>query len=150
MTTLSSIQIASSLNSVVSISDSTRKIAETLKMSQIEIYNIELAVVEAVTNCIKYACEFNSDHYIKVDYEVSSDILSIVIEDSGKQWDDFDIASKRKNPFDFSLEDMDSLPESGMGLAMIHQIMDQVSYQRVGGKNKLTLKKSLFTMRSSE
>jgi len=143
MTTISSLQIVSSLDSIVTVSDSTRHVAESLELSQTEIYEVELVVVEAVTNCIKYACEYKADNYIKVDYQVDSDILSIVIEDGGKPWEDFDKVSKRKSPFDFSLEDLDSIPESGMGLALLHQIMDHVSYQRVEGKNILTLKKSL-------
>lgn len=44
---------------------------------------------------------------------------------------------------DFDPGDIQSLPESGMGLQIIHEIMDEVDYRSDAGVNRLSLMKSM-------
>jgi anti-sigma regulatory factor (Ser/Thr protein kinase) len=48
---------------------------------------------------------------------------------------------------EFQTTDRSSLPEGGRGLQIIHDLMDEVSYVRLGNINRLIMKKQLATPR---
>ena len=45
--------------------------------------------------------------------------------------------------FEFDPTDVANLPEGGMGLHLIHSVMDEVRYHSEGGRNALTMRRRL-------
>lgn len=98
----------------------------------------ELCLTEALNNVIKHA--YKGDHTKKIDllYSLTDNELEIVVEDTG-------IARTNiKEPvLNFDPDDINSLPEGGMGLYIIKNLMDSAEYSRVGDKNIFKMKKLL-------
>lgn len=104
------------------------------------VAEIELAVVEAVNNCIEHACAGLDQHQIIIEFWLRKDRLSIEMIDQGAaielEWLD-----NLSADFDFDPTDMENLPEGGMGLKIIKNCMDEVSYQNVDDRNRWLLTK---------
>lgn len=97
---------------------------------------VELAVGEACTNSVKHCTITHpEDCRITVCFELSDHQLIVMIKDSNAPYD-FD---KVEQP------DFDAIPESGYGLYIIKQTMDEVHYLHQDGQNILILKKSVVT-----
>jgi anti-sigma regulatory factor (Ser/Thr protein kinase) len=99
--------------------------------------NINLAVEEAVVNVMNYAYPEGTVGEVRIDASVTDGLLTITITDSG-------------NPFDpTGKEDPDiNLPAEersigGLGILLVRQLMDNVTYHHVDGKNILTLVKKI-------
>lgn len=97
--------------------------------------SINLALEEALSNVIFYAYEKGSENEISIDFGLKGGELTIVISDAGNPYD----PTQKEDP-DINLS-ADERPIGGLGIFLIKQIMNEVSYQRVGDKNQLTLVK---------
>jgi anti-sigma regulatory factor (Ser/Thr protein kinase) len=100
------------------------------------IPSINLVLEEALTNVIFYAYEEDTENEIEVDFELKDKQLILVITDSGKP---FDPTKKSEPDINLSAEDR---PIGGLGIFLIKQVMDEVSYQRNGKFNQLTMLKN--------
>jgi serine/threonine-protein kinase RsbW len=97
--------------------------------------SINLALEEALTNIIFYAYEKGSENEITVDFRLKDTEMTIVLTDAGKPYD----PTQKEDPdINLSAEDR---PIGGLGIFLIKQIMNGVTYRRVGNKNQLTLVK---------
>jgi serine/threonine-protein kinase RsbW len=99
---------------------------------------LELCLTEALNNVIKHA--YKEDFLQKIDlaYSFDSNQLKIEIEDFGLPRTNFKEPVLNYNP-----SDVDTLPEGGMGLYIIKNLMDDVIYSRIEGKNRFIMKKIL-------
>lgn len=97
--------------------------------------SINLALEEALSNVIFYAYEKGSENEISIDFGLKGGELTIVISDAGNPYD----PTQKEDP-DINLS-ADERPIGGLGIFLIKQIMNEVSYQRVGDRNQLTLVK---------
>lgn len=102
------------------------------------LYQIEVAIEEILVNIVSYA-GLSADDGVEVRCEVLDDPLRVVVQflDEGV-------------PFDpLASEDPDTTPEGimeregGLGIFMVKQMMDGVSYAYENGKNTLTIQKNL-------
>ncbi|MCB0732626.1 MAG: ATP-binding protein, partial [Ignavibacteriae bacterium] len=75
------------------------------------IREIELCLAEALNNIIKHAYKGNEENIINILLEYSENKFKIVLEDTG-----IERANLDKPTLEFDPEDVDSLPEGGMGL----------------------------------
>ncbi len=103
------------------------------KVDEKTLWAIELAVSEAVTNAMKYGCPVNGSETVEVEFEIWSDRLEISIIDRGKGFDWERIVSP----------DFTSPKESGYGIYIIRELMDEISYTRSEKHNVLKLIKYL-------
>ncbi|MGZ8216234.1 ATP-binding protein [Methylomagnum sp.] len=101
---------------------------------------IELAVVEAVNNAIEHAYGEAEEGKITVSYSLSEDGAVIEIIDRGRGMASHLLADKG-NPLEFDPEDIDNLPERGMGIWLIRSCMDSAAYHSGGDCNRWTLTK---------
>ena len=108
--------------------------------SDIDTYQIELCVVEAVNNAIEHAYESAQGKLVEVTFSLYQHKITINICDTGKVMDEKWLLREKALP-DFDAHDLHSLPEGGWGLAIIQQMMDEVTYSTSNGKNVLTLTK---------
>ena len=108
--------------------------------SDIDTYQVELCVVEAVNNAIEHAYERAQGKLVEVTFSLYQHKITINICDTGKVMDEKWLMRDNALP-DFDADDLPSLPEGGWGLAIIQQVMDEVTYSTSNGKNVLTLTK---------
>ena len=109
-----------------------------LGFSKVEAYQIQLCVVEAVTNVVKHAYRGQPGKEATVVATLHPQRISFQVLDTGETME-----SLSRAPREFDPADLAALPESGMGLHLIHTIMDEVDYQTTGGVNILTMTKHL-------
>lgn len=112
-------------------------IASETGMDQVLAMSLNLALEEAVTNVILYAYPEGSDGQVDIEAVIWEDHLDFLISDSGKPFD----PTAAIDP-DLSLDVMDR-PIGGLGIYLVKQIMDSVSYARKDGKNILSMTKKL-------
>ncbi len=101
----------------------------------------ELNVVfdELLNNVVSYAYQDDKEHEIKVRVEVAGERLLVSIADDGIPF----------NPFDADTPDtglaLENRIPGGLGIHLVLEVMDKVSYQRRIDKNVVTLVKKLKT-----
>lgn len=94
------------------------------------------AVMEWLVNVVKHSYAQAMDGRIMIVAAVGPDCIELMVEDTGQgmpPWR-FDAAPTE---VEFDPTDLDNLPESGMGLAIIKSVMDSVRYQSDRGINRL-------------
>ena len=113
------------------------EIGEELKLSMELQMNLNLVMEEMVSNIIFYAFPKGTDATIELMAESDGTELTFVLSDQGREFDptlkedlDTDV-----NPAEREL--------GGMGIFIVKNIMNKVTYQRLDGKNLLTMKKKI-------
>lgn len=101
------------------------------------LMNINLALEEAVVNIIKYAYPSEQQHHIILRSTFSGQQLIFLLTDKGKSFDPTKVEDAN---IDLPLEER---PVGGLGIFLIRRIMNEVSYERIGDMNRLTLKKNI-------
>jgi anti-sigma regulatory factor (Ser/Thr protein kinase) len=95
------------------------------------------AVMEWLVNVVKHSYAHRPDAHIAIQVLVGPDAIELMVEDTGKGMEPsrFEAAPAEVR---FDPSKLSSLPESGMGLAIIKSVMDSVRYQCEHGVNRLT------------
>jgi serine/threonine-protein kinase RsbW len=135
--------IESDLKNVFLISTVIGKLCSLAPFSSIEAFQLELCVAEAVNNTIKHAYNNEPNHQVEITFTLDPNRLTFEICDTGRAMDAKYLAQKGTPSFIFDPDDLANLPEGGMGLSIISEIMDEVLYVTAGGRNKLILIKLL-------
>jgi len=130
--------IDSSLQNVPLVGVAINALCASLSLGQTDAYQVELCAVEAVTNAIKHAYDNRLGFSVQVLFTTYPDKLVLAVCDEGKKMSKLIVPA-----LDFDPTDLEHLPEGGMGLFLIHSIMDQVTYTSQHGKNTLTMIKKL-------
>lgn len=98
------------------------------------ILNVNLSLDELITNVVSYGYEDSGEHEIRVTLTERDGTLEVVLEDDGAA---FDPLSEAPEP------DLGASVEErrigGLGVHFVKSLMDEVSYERRGGRNRLTL-----------
>ena len=108
-----------------------------LELSAQELFNVHLALEEAVTNVIMYAYPQDEEHTLELTVLWTENELVFKLIDTGKE---FDPTAQPDADVTLSLEER---PVGGLGIFLIKSLMHKVEYNRVDGKNILTLVKHL-------
>ena len=96
-----------------------------------------LALEELVTNCIKYGYPDSNEHVIDVDMRVDDGNLVLRFADDGREFNPLEVPAP-----DLSLP-LEQRPIGGLGLFLLKTMADNVTYERRGGMNCLTLIKRI-------
>lgn len=99
---------------------------------------VELALVEAVNNVIRHAYRLEPGHLVEVAFESTDGVVRFEVTDRGRRF-----TGPLTPHFEFDPADTAHLPEGGMGLHLIHSIMDHVAYDSREGRNTLSMTKRL-------
>lgn len=117
------------------------RIAREMGFSEEALYDIEVAVDEAASNVIKHAYP-GSNHRQKpltVVVRKNKGQLVVSIQDKGKGFD----PNKVQEPH--IEEYLKTMKRGGLGLYLIKQLMDEVTFRmRPGVKNEIIMKKRLI------
>lgn len=101
------------------------------------LFQVKLALEEAVTNILSYGYDGQKTQLIWLKVVQEGRLLSIVLTDNGTP---FDPLERPPPDLDSNLEDR---MVGGLGVYLIRQMMDNVSYQRQDGCNKLCMMKNV-------
>lgn len=125
------------ISEVPQLNDFIEAVAERLGIEPSTALQLQLAVEEAVVNVMDYAYPPDSVGEVSVATTSDGQCLKIVITDSGVP---FDPTEQEKADISLSVEERQV---GGLGILLVNEIMDTVSYERKDGKNVLTLTKQL-------
>ena len=114
------------------------EICEELNLGMELQLNLNLVMEEMVVNVISYAYPEGKIADIELVAESDGKELTFVLSDQGKEFDPTlrEAADMDVNPAERDL--------GGMGIYIVKNIMNEVSYQRLEGKNLLTMKKDIL------
>ena len=130
--------ITSDLDKVWLIGVSVRAVLAEASCSEETSFNVELAVVEAVNNAIEHAYQNEPDHEVEVILALGAQNVEVRVTDRGRPIPTGTLEQARQLTF----ADPADLADSGRGLAIIQQIMDQVTYRTAEGANTLGMTKA--------
>ena len=100
---------------------------------------VEICLTEALNNVIKHSYKSDNTKSIELIVKKDSNYFEIVIIDNGLPRENLVVPK-----LDFDPQDINNLPESGMGLYIIEQLMDEMKYYTKDGKNYFSIKKWLI------
>jgi sigma-B regulation protein RsbU (phosphoserine phosphatase) len=93
---------------------------------------------EILNNIISYAYNDEKEHEIDINVELSGNLLAVTISDDGRPFDPF---GARTPDTTLSLEEREI---GGLGIHLVRNMMDKVTYGRKENKNVVTLVKHLY------
>ena len=132
------LSVKADVNSLGEVQDFVDRILEEHECSMKAQMQIDIAVEELFVNIAHYAYPSGGgDAIIEVDTESVADCVKITFEDTGVPYDPL----KHEDPdVTLSAEDRDI---GGLGIFMVKQSMDDISYEYTDNRNRLTIVKKI-------
>jgi anti-sigma regulatory factor (Ser/Thr protein kinase) len=96
-----------------------------------------IAIEELVINCVDYGYDDDKTHTIRLVLAIDGENLIITVIDDGHPFDPLSAL-----PPDLSLP-VQARPVGGLGIHLLRQLSDQITYQRRDRFNELTITKRL-------
>jgi sigma-B regulation protein RsbU (phosphoserine phosphatase) len=103
---------------------------------------INLIFDELLNNVISYAFDDDQEHFIDVAVSLERDRLVVTIADDGRPFNPF---GRIPPETDLPVDDREI---GGLGLHLVKNVMDEVTYERLGTKNVSTLIKNIELQKS--
>ena len=125
------------IDQVPQLESFVNEVCETLGLDMSTTMSLNLALEEAVVNVMNYAYTAGTRGNIDIEAQANDRRLKFIISDWGIP---FDPTAKTEVDTTLSAEDR---PIGGLGIHLMRQIMDSINYERIDGKNVLTLRKKL-------
>ena len=132
-----SIILANDIAEISRLAAFIEEVGEAFALTPDVVFNLNLVLEEAVVNIIHYAYPKEEHQYIYLSAHLHKGSIVFVLTDTGKEFDPT-LAPEA----DITLS-ADEREIGGLGIFLIRQIMNEVRYQRIDGKNILTLEKKL-------
>ena len=129
--------IKNDISEISKLATFVEELSEELNLTPELNFNLNLVLEEAVSNVILYAYGKEVQKEITLLANMSNNNLIFVLTDSGKEFDPTKVPDADVT---LSAEEREI---GGLGIFLIRQIMDMVEYQRIDGKNVLTMRKQL-------
>ncbi len=139
-----SITLPNNIETVPELAQFVEEMCEAAGFDSSETMMLNLAMEEAVVNVMSYAYPLGTHGDILVEATMNDVRLKFIITDSGKP---FDPTAKADTDISLPAEDR---PIGGLGIHLVRQIMDSINYERLSGKNVLTLRKQLKKNKKTE
>lgn len=114
------------------------KVAESYEIAPDVAFQLNLALDEAMANSVSYAYEDGSIGPITLEVEKEENSIVLRLIDEGVAFDPTEGGAE----VDTGLSAQDR-PVGGLGIFLIKQMMDDMTYKRENGKNILTMKKQI-------
>ena len=104
-----------------------------------ESFPFELALEEVFINVVMHGAPAGTSPWVEVSLVLAEDGLTMTIEDTGPLFDPLSLP-----PPDITAG-LTERPIGGLGVFLVRQLMDRVSYERVGVRNRLRMTKRVGT-----
>jgi len=131
------LRIKNQISELERVAQFIEEIGDELHLDMELQMNLNLVMEEMVSNVIFYAYPKESDSEIELLAKSDGKSLTFVLSDQGKEFDPTaqEDADPDVNPIDREI--------GGMGIFIVKNIMNRVTYQRLEGKNLLTMTKNI-------
>lgn len=129
--------IQNEINELNKLAQFIETLGEELQLTPDLVFNLNLVLEEAVSNIILYAYPKQLGYDISIQVDYNGQFLIFTLTDTGKPFDPTHVAEA-----DITLS-AEERPIGGLGIFLIKQIMNEVKYQRIEGRNVFTLKKNI-------
>ena len=131
------IKIKNQVGELEKVNAFIEEIGDELQLDMELLMNLNLVMEEMVSNVIFYAYPEGKTADIELSAECSGHTLTFVLSDKGREFD-----PTMKEDIDTGTDPADR-ELGGLGIYIVKNIMNEVTYQRLEGKNLLTMKKDL-------
>ena len=131
------IKIKNQVGELENVNDFIEEIGDELQLDMELLMNLKLVMEEMVSNVIFYAYPEGKTADIELSAELVGRQLTFVLSDKGREFD-----PTMKEDIDTETDPADR-DLGGLGIYIVKNIMNEVTYQRLEGKNLLTMKKVL-------
>jgi serine/threonine-protein kinase RsbW len=132
-----SIILANDIAEISKLNQVIEEVGDEFSLAPDMVFNLTLVMEEAVVNVINYAYPKEEHEKIYVSARLHEGSIIMVIADNGKE---FDPTLAPEADITLSAEER---PIGGLGIFLIRNIMNEVKYERIEGRNILTLEKKL-------
>jgi serine/threonine-protein kinase RsbW len=132
-----SIILANDISEISRLYEFVEEVGNDFELSPDIVFNLNLVLEEAVVNIINYAYPKEEHESIYLSARMHEGSIILVLTDTGKE---FDPTAAPEADVTLSADDRQI---GGLGIFLIRQIMNEVKYERIEGKNVLTLEKKL-------
>jgi serine/threonine-protein kinase RsbW len=129
--------LANEISEISRLNEFIDEIGDEFSLTPDVIFNLNLVLEEAVVNIINYAYPKEDHENIYLSAKMQDGSVIFVLTDTGKEFDPTMVPEA-----DVTLS-ADDRQIGGLGIFLIRQIMNEVKYERIEGKNVLTLEKKL-------
>lgn len=129
------IEVRNTQDAIAPATEEAERWLEAHEVSPRTIYLALLAIEELVTNCIHYGYDDTAEHTIRLEFGLADGALTMEVTDDGHEFDPVNAPEP-----DFSLE-LEDRPVGGLGIHMLRKLADEMTYERVDGKNRVRLVK---------
>ena len=128
--------LSNDVHQVPELNKFVKSVTDRLNLNGSLVSQLMLAVEEAVVNVMNYAYPIGTQGEINVTAQGTKKSVKFIISDEGKA---FDPTQAQEADTTLSAEDR---PIGGLGILLVQQLMDSINYERINGKNVLTLMKN--------
>jgi sigma-B regulation protein RsbU (phosphoserine phosphatase) len=132
-----SITLPNDISTIPQLNEFVDVVCESVNLEMAETMSLNLALEEAVVNVMDYAYPNGGQGDVTIKAKSDKKNLVFVIIDSGIP---FDPTQKEEVDTTLSAEERSI---GGLGIHLVRNIMDNVSYERIDDKNVLTLVKKI-------
>ena len=132
-----SIILTNDISEVSKLNEFVEEIGNEFSLTPDVVFNLNLVLEEAVVNVINYAYPKEEHQSIYLSASLRKGSIVLILTDTGKEFD-----PTMAPDVDITLS-ADEREIGGLGIFLIRQIMNEVKYERIDGKNVLTLEKKL-------
>ncbi len=130
------ITLSNDVRQVPELNNFVKSVSERLNLEASLSSQLMLAVEEAVVNVMSYAYPIGTQGDVTITAKGTDHSIKFIIIDAGKA---FDPTLKSEADTTLSAEER---PIGGLGILLVQSLMDSVNYERVDGKNVLTITKN--------
>jgi anti-sigma regulatory factor (Ser/Thr protein kinase) len=130
-----SFELKNDLSELETLCQHLNKFGHVSGLSEACITDINICLDELFTNIVSYGFTDHLEHIIRFTINVDNNVLTLTIEDEGIAFNPLE----KKDPE--IPADLIDVRIGGLGIHIVRKLMDDISYKRKRGKNKLTMKK---------
>lgn len=137
MTDFVELRLANNLAALADLADRVERFGAEQRLPASVVNALNVALDEAVSNAINHGYDAGVGGEIAVRMRRRPDSVLVEVEDDGRPFDPL-----QAPPPDLTLP-LEQRPVGGLGIHLIRNLMDELSYARVGGRNVLKMAKHL-------
>lgn len=130
-----SFELKNDLSELETLCQHLNKFGHVSGLSEACITDINICLDELFTNIVSYGFTDDLEHIIRFTINMDNNVLIVNIEDEGIPFNPLE----KKDPE--IPADLIDVRIGGLGIHIVRKLMDDISYKRKRGKNKLTMKK---------
>ncbi len=130
------LQIENNISELNRLNALLEQLVKEWKIPQKVSFQINLALEEMVTNIINYGYKEKSSHTITLSFILHGNVIIIQIEDDGRAFNPLTA------PEPDTTEPAEKRKIGGLGIHLVKELMDTVTYARKNDKNILTIQKN--------